>query len=551
MNTAARFYATDRGRDGVEVIEPAVFTRSELVVRERSNVAGFSLADVYSSWLDLLHPHKNGLWNRDRSKPDLLNHRRALQCFAVGARQTWDDLGKVPVKALEVNEALLVEYVGIGARKLAGRKGKVVSKKTIANLVSCVKTIRATVFRSYGRPEAGPRAQQLLDNLPKRRNRRGFSLHLWPERLKQEWIGYRTWKLKPVLTPAEGSEYRRDVCRPISIDKKQSMSLNAYIGYLVRERSMIDLNLLELCDSQLFSDFLDWYFALDADGGYTAASHAATTLATVSQYLVAKGLLTLLVHGEKPWDTFYGFRHSILRLGANRGQIAERADVGFWKPEDLRKVGREAWNTDPVYRQAPCNAYHKFAIFNRRRSGLFFFLAGETPLRARNWLEMKWHKQLVRLDDGRWHVRFKGDELKVGRRGYKTNVYEHTYSVEASQMIDRWRLFLLSAVCEDFEQRSPYVFIPCNPGKAQCGQQLNAGAFARGIKLLSLELRGENFNPHKVRHIVGSYLVNEYGAKGLGLAARLLGDTPNVVLKSYYRPSTERDLDDYFSTLNS
>lgn len=406
------------------------------------------------------------------------------------------------------------------------------------------------MFEAYGRPESGPGAQQLLNNLPRRRNRKGFPTRLWPERLQHEWAGYRTWKLKPILTPAEGAEYRRTVCRPITIDNKQAGSLNVYIGYLVRERSMADFGLLELCDTKTFSDYLEWYFALDADGGYIAASHAATTLATLSQYLVAKGLLPLLVDGKNPWATFYDMRKSILRLGANRGQIAGRADVGSWKPDDLRKIGIKAWETKPPCFKATGSARHKFAIFTRRRTGLFFFLSCETPFRVRNWVEMVWHKHLARIGNGRWRVRFKGDELKVGHRAYVTNVYEHTYSEEASRMIDQWRTFLFGELGADFEQRTPYVFMPCNPGKAQCGERLDAGAFARGIKVLALELRGENFHPHKIRHIVGSYLVNEYGAKGLGIAARLLGDTPTVVLQSYYRPSTERDLEDYFKFLD-
>lgn len=63
-----------------------------------------------------------------------------------------------------------------------------------------------------------------------------------------------------------------------------------------------------------------------------------------------------------------------------------------------------------------------------------------------------------------------------------------------------------------------------------------------------MEHRGETFHPHKIRHIVGSYLVNERGAGGLGLAVRLLGDTPQVILDAYYRPNTTQDLASYVSS---
>lgn len=39
-----------------------------------------------------------------------------------------------------------------------------------------------------------------------------------------------------------------------------------------------------------------------------------------------------------------------------------------------------------------------------------------------------------------------------------------------------------------------------------------------------------------------SYLVNEFGPKGIGLAAELLGDTIKVVMATYFRPNNEEAL---------
>jgi len=52
-----------------------------------------------------------------------------------------------------------------------------------------------------------------------------------------------------------------------------------------------------------------------------------------------------------------------------------------------------------------------------------------------------------------------------------------------------------------------------------------------------------------IRHIVGSYLVNTFGAGGLGVAAEVLGDTPKVVMDAYYRPNTRQDLINYISSV--
>lgn len=156
---------------------------------------------------------------------------------------------------------------------------------------------------------------------------------------------------------------------------------------------------------------------------------------------------------------------------------------------------------------------------------------------------------MLRMPDGRWRVFFKGDELKIGRRGYVTNVYEVVYSEEASRRIDLWRAELRERFGPDFETLTPHVLPPNNPHDRRSGVQLTYGAFSQGVKSLVMELRGETFHPHKIRHIVGSYLVNEHGAGGLGLAAKLLGDTPQVILDAYYRPNTKQDLADYVSSI--
>ena len=508
-----------------------------------------NLQDAYDHWLKTDHPNRPGNFNQDRSSSDLLNFERSLRCIAASAGYESDDLRRAPLALLEVSETLLVDRVGNGCRVLAEQKGRSVSKKTISNLVSCAKAVRSTVFESYERPvrERGP--IQLLRDKPKHRSRPKFYQKAWPERIKREFADYRTWKLKPILDPSE-EEYRRSPCRPVTIDGRHALSLNPYVGYMVQIESATNFGLVDLCDTQRFSNYIEWRLGQEFTGGYHVLAGTATTLATVTQYLVAKSSMPLTDAEKKPWDRFYDLKRRILRLGASRGEISAPSDVGSWRPDDLRRLGLQAWETDPVRSGSTSHTLYESSIFLRRRVGTIFFLSPETPLRARNWIEMKWGKNLIREPDGRWRVRFVGEELKISNRGYVPNVYEHTYSLAASRMVDRYRAFVVSRLGSDFEQRTPNVFMPNNPGKGRCGEQLTLYGIARGMNLLVLELRGETFHPHKMRHIVGSFLVNEYGAKGLGLAAKLLGDTPEMVLKNYYRPKAERDLEDYFMILN-
>lgn len=506
-----------------------------------------SLQEAYEMWLNAEHPKKPTTLNRDRSQPDLLNHKRALQCFAAGVSSGAKNLCHVPLSTLEVSESLVARHVTEGVHLLASQgKGRGPAKKTVSNLISCLKSVRAVVLKQRNVPSEGKDVLVLLKERPKRLSRAVFPRALWPERLQREWCEYRTWKTTPFLTASEGAEYRRRICRPSTIDNSHVLSINRYVGFLVQECGMTEFGLVEVCEADLFVRYLSWTLSQNESGGYVGARITATTLATISQYLVARGELPPTKDGKTPWSLFYGFGREAMQLGARSGAIVAVADVGDWKPSDLSQLGLKAWNTESSRTKAGNDDYlHALKTFHRKRSALFFFLAAETPMRSRNWLEMKWGKNLSKTKDGFWKVRFVGDELKVAQRGYVSNVYEIVYSDEASRMIDRWQECVIRRFGPNFEEITPYVFPPFDFGKRKRGRQLSYDTFAIGIKSLVMELRGEPFNPHKIRHIVGSFLVNEYGPGGLGLAAKLLGDTPKVVMDTYYRPSTQQDMNDY------
>lgn len=316
----------------------------------------------------------------------------------------------------------------------------------------------------------------------------------------------------------------------------------AYVGYLVREQNLTDLRLLDLCSEPRYSAFLNWHLSFDVPGGYVAAKNVGIALALVTRYLVATGQLDEhLPTGQQAWQPFYMLGNKALEIGAERGELVESRDIGPWRPQHLIEIAELAWNSSPPRRCRTSEAQFDQRILVRKRSALFFRLAHETPMRARNFREMRWGKNLRRTASGLWEVRFEGQELKVGRRGAKTNVYRRTYSQAVSRWIDLWRDELRARAGEDFEARCPYVFVRHELD----GNPVGSNALSSNLKELVAELKGWSFYPHMIRHIVASYLVNEHGPGGLGLAAELLGDTVQVVLASYYKPNNEETMQSY------
>lgn len=504
-----------------------------------------TIQDAYTSWLEAEHPSKPSLKNQDRSAPDRLNYQRALRCFALAASGGVDNLELVPVTGFDIGRLLLGQHVEQGARLLAARSGKAVpSEKTIKNLIACCRAVQAFALDHKPEQARGSSLRSQKAKGPKPKKRPAFPRDAWPESLKAEWQRFETWKMQPVLSAAEGAHLRKKVNRAISA-KSWGRSLNAYVGYLVREQHLTDLRLLDLCNEPRYSAYLNWHLSLDVPGGYVAAKNVGIALALVTRYLVATGQLAEhLPTGQQAWQPFYALGNKALEIGAERGELVESRDIGPWRPEHLIEIAELAWSSTPPRRCRTSEAQYDQRILVRQRSALFFRLAHETPMRARNFVEMRWGKNLKRTANGLWEVRFEGQELKVGRRGARTNVYRRTYSREVSRWIDLWRDELSARVGKDFEARCPYVFVR----HEMDGKPVGSNAFSANLKELVAELKGWSFHPHKVRHIVASYLVNEHGPGGLGLAAELLGDTVQVVLASYYKPNNEEAMQTYLQT---
>jgi ketosteroid isomerase-like protein len=262
--------------------------------------------------MEMEHPKAPELRNKDRKANDLKNYERALRCFAAGINGGNDDLSAVAQERLVVSDFVLGRTVEEGVARLNVRKTRPTSEKTIKNLIACCKAVQAVV-RSTDRVISKSAFRTMRDK-PKRKYRKPFPQELWPESLRRDFEGYAAWKMKAILSPEEGEHLRPTVCRPISI-KAHVLRLNQYVGYLVRERGLDNLTLVDLCQPGLYADFLNWYLECDATGGYVNARSTGTTLGTISQYLVATGRLSQKsATGKDIWDEFYSCLADIQRF---------------------------------------------------------------------------------------------------------------------------------------------------------------------------------------------------------------------------------------------
>lgn len=510
------------------------------------NTEQLTLFDGYQRWLEADHPRRSGLKNSDRKANDLKNHERALACFVAAVGDGEADLGKLPLSLLQMSDALLGRKVREGATLLAERsQKKIPADKTVSNLVSCAKAIRKAAL--VGLPERHS-VKDVLKAQPKtkRKKRPSFPASAWPEGLEREWQDYLAWKKADFLPPSE-ERFRKKRSRQRSCET-YLRNVNMYVGWFVREQGYTEVTLVDLCNVDNYAAYLNWYLGLDTSSGYHTAKETGVTLAVMSRYLVAKGRIAEKdENGNEIWNAFYARAYKAVELGAERGELYAATEVGDWKPWHLAELAELIWNSEPVHSGAVHGQRHRRQLISRKRTALIFKLALETPLRIRNWAEMVWGKNLFKNKQGQWVVRFQGEELKVSRRDLKTNVYERVYSDEAGAWIERWRAELKAQLGDAFETLCPNVFPRSELTSGTC----DLDTLRRMINGLSLECFDKPFNPHLMRHIVASHVVNELGPGGLKLAAELLGDTVDVVLKSYYRPNTKDAMENYLAVCDA
>lgn len=505
-----------------------------------------SLEDAYDFWLGAPHPKRPGVTNAARSLTDRLNHRRGLECLAAADAGRRVDLAAAPSELLDTLDAVLANRVVEGARVLNAERGRLAPKeKALKNLIACCRAVRDVVLQAGGKASRRTPRQVLLAK-PRHRIRRSFPRERWPERLKGEWPGYCEWKSRELLTAAEGAHLRGRVCKANTVEQ-HALRITPIVRYLVDELGMCDVGLVDLMDVDRYIRFMDWYLNEDAYGGYSAARLAGVTLATISQYLVAMGRIGREGPGGLDiWAVFYRESRKALEVGARRGELPERRRPDAWTPNDMRHVASQAWDQPaPRYWRGDGDK-RKRQAFARLRYGLFFALAVEAPMRARNFREMRWDKHLKRTREGLWQVHFRGQELKIATRGGVTNEYKVTFTPWAGAYIERWRRVLEEKYGPDFEQVAPYVFASGN----LLGKPISDAAFHMGIETLALEVRGETFEPHDARRVVATHLVDTRGTEGIALAALLLGDTAKMIFDTYFRPDTEATLRAYLDELD-
>lgn len=493
-----------------------------------------TLLDAFNHWL-------SASGNEDQPQTAISGRKTAinLAAAALGGSPADIELSKLS----SFDDTALTDLLRLGASQLRRNPP---SEKTLAN------------YRSYLR---GVLANSVDDRKPYASlsaNREAIFSHRppmggfkdLPDGIRQTISAIIEWK-SPGTLPLHEERHRTGTWGSTSARNNRSV-LTRYAHRLMDIQSVDDLTLVDLVSRDAFTAWRqsDEKFLRDSAPkkgrrhlqGFSSAVQLAIALGVIAgQFLRAKEPHWLeqeaeSAGGEQLHEFFYRKAKQLKEEHARQVGSRTKVDVSHLTPQDFWDVGLREFHAPPARGNTA-----RAQTLARKRTALVYLMGSVTPLRARNFREMRWGHNLHRHPNGLWETRFQGEELKIAVRKGGVNSYRHTYGPHLSRLIDEYLKWLKTTYGPDIQRRVPYVFTKDPEAGRDLATPLSPAAFNSAFTGLWLNVRGERITPHRMRDVVATYLIRwgiANGKDGIALAAHALGDTIETVISNYYRPNT-------------
>jgi hypothetical protein len=283
----------------------------------------------------------------------------------------------------------------------------------------------------------------------------------------------------------------------------------SFFGYVLREKHVAPHT---LCFDHLFTfplvhDYIYWHV--------NVKYHKATTV--LHGFLAC---LKTLSHTYKPNREFHDALSQLQRSLPRSTTVYTKEDA-WVSLERLGQVATALWPTKPP------GDYRSGGALTAVQAGLSLtlHLLCCIPYRQRNIREMALGKNLYRNAQGKWHIRFVGEQLKVATKDGKENVFDMPFPDHLIPLLEQyltvWRPVLLAKQAPP----GPLVFLNTR------GEAYRPDTFNTHVKANVYRFTGIPFHPHLIRSIWATEYIRKIG--DLYGAAIMLNDKLETVVKAY------------------
>jgi integrase len=161
--------------------------------------------------------------------------------------------------------------------------------------------------------------------------------------------------------------------------------------------------------------------------------------------------------------------------------------------------------------------------------GVILKLLVRVPLRQRNVREMRLGHNLFADEHGHWWLHFEGDELKIGEKRGRANVYKRDLTEVCADLLpvlEEWQ--------RDYRPRlpgaatSPLVFLTYR------GNPFTQRSLHEELGVAVARRTGKRFYPHLIRTIWTTEYLKSQEAPDFVTAAEMLGDEVGIVMRTYH-----------------
>jgi hypothetical protein len=370
-----------------------------------------------------------------------------------------------------------------------------------------------------------------------------------PHPLEQEFVEYKRWSTK-IVNRARPKRLRK---RTVSFLHHRDTLLRV-AGYLVKFKDLKpeSITLLTLIESQNAIDYLEWY--IEQQGKHTSGS-----VTVLSRIISLAKYLEIIIQDPNQTSRI---QHWLLEIGKFRSSLpapvkVEAKDKRWLSIDQLEMVGRSIYpfNARRVQELRPQSrrsierclkngheAHRTFRgyAYNVMQS-LLIRLTVRIPLRQRNLREMHWSPnsleegQNLYKKSGVWHIRFRGEELKIAHVRGEEHLVEFEFPADLVNLLEEWLykwrpLFL--AVQKPENQRKQRV-----TGGQQLvflnsrGRPLKLNDVTHAFERATHKFTGVAVNPHMFRTIFATEYIKE--TNNFIDAAHMLSDSVKTVIDRY------------------
>jgi len=364
-----------------------------------------------------------------------------------------------------------------------------------AQVVRLLPTTRRDVFTGHLQATAPYQSTYRSQTGPDRFY--GLQQAQWPADIQEGW---EKWRATPAV---------RRLREPTVNSYREHFAL--YFGYQANVMHRTP-TWESLFDTRQLTAFYEWHAdKLGASritnvGFFTVAKAAA--MAKVLRLPVALDLAAFRNELPAPTETHIKEDH-----GVSLKKLEEVADA--YLAEGRAKAAPDRYSKFPGARRA--------SLFQK---GIILKLLVRVPLRQRNVRELQIGRSIRKDPAGHWHIDFRGDGLKVGKRRGGVNTYHvdlTTYRPDFDPLLEEW--------IQDWRPRIRNAATSRSLFLTQYGNPFSAHALYAELSEAVALKTGRRWYPHMIRTTWATEALED--TKDFTFVATMLGDTVQMVMKAY------------------